>query len=165
MDPIILTAPRIFLDKFLFIVQIAGVRHSGYNKCSELKGEVAVIEYSEGGAMTPDKSPGRSTWPPVTLERGMSTDNDLLEWWEEIIDIASVGPTGEPGRGAPDPSFRRDVDIISMSRTKNPIQAHRLFRAWPMSFVYGEWDADADEKTIIKIELAHQGIVRIPILI
>ena len=42
-----------YWDRYAFIVKIDGVVRAAFNKCSGLKAEAEVIEYSEGGALTP----------------------------------------------------------------------------------------------------------------
>ena len=54
--------PRSFHKKFKFIVEIDGVGHAGFQKCSELSVEVANVQYFEGGTLIPNKSPGRLTF-------------------------------------------------------------------------------------------------------
>lgn len=161
MPPINLTAPRFYVDKFLWIAQIDGIQHAGFQKCSEIRGEVTEIEYSEGGAFTPQKSPGRVVFPNVTLERGQSGDFDLFAWFEQVIDITVVGPAEGVGTGLAEPDFRKEVDIIQLSRTKEPLFGWRLLRAWPRMFAAGEWDAEADEKVINKVELVYEGFVKL----
>lgn len=55
----IIGTPRTFHKKFAFLVEIDQFASAGFQKCSERSVEVANIEYHEGGALTPSKSPGR----------------------------------------------------------------------------------------------------------
>ena len=47
--------PRSFHKKFKFLVEIDGVAHAGFQKCSELSVEVANVQYFEGGSLIPNK--------------------------------------------------------------------------------------------------------------
>src|SRR6476659_7691227 len=55
----VIGTPRTFHKKFKFIVEIDGVASAGFQKASELSVEVANVQYSEGGALIPNQSPGR----------------------------------------------------------------------------------------------------------
>ena len=58
-----------YWDRYAFIVKIDGVVRAAFNKCSGLKAEAEVIEYSEGGALTPHKQPGTIKFDDIELER------------------------------------------------------------------------------------------------
>lgn len=154
----IIGAPRTFHDKFKFIVEIDGFQSAGFQTMSEISMESAVIEYSEGGSLIPNKSPGRVTVANVTLARGATFDNDFYNWFLEVADAAAAAST-TPGAGAGsgeiDPVFKRDVDVIQQDRDGSELKVWRLFGAWPMKFVAGDWDNEADEKVIETLELAY----------
>ncbi len=117
----ILGAPRTFHDRFKFIVVIDGLFSAGFNKCSELSVEAAKIEYSEGGALIPDKSPGRLTFSDITLERGATSDDDLYTWFLQVANagILSTAIAGAGfGGGLPTPGYKRMMDIIQQVRSQ-----------------------------------------------
>jgi phage tail-like protein len=142
----VIGTPRSFHDKFKFVVEIDGVAHGGFQKCSELSSELAKIEYSEGGSLIPNKSPGRVTISDVTLERGASQDRDLYDWYLQCVDASA-------GVGLNDPSYKRNVDIVQQNRDGSELRRWRLFSAWPSKFVAGTWDNEADEKVIESVTL------------
>jgi len=159
-------APRTFNDKFKFIVEIDLFTSAGFNKCSELSSETAVIEYWEGGALIANKSPGRTTFEDITLERGAAIDEDMLTWYEQVIDAAGQGslvPGSGAGTGQIDPVFKRNLDIVQQDRDGATLKRWRVFQAWPTKYVAGEWDNDADEKTIQMVTLTFDLFVRIPV--
>ena len=92
----VIGTPRTFHKKFKFIVEIDGVASAGFQKCSELSVEVANVQYSEGGALIPNKSPGRLTFADVTLERGATEDQDLFDWLTEVADASANAGLNEP---------------------------------------------------------------------
>ena len=55
--------PRSFHKRFKFLVSVDGFTgdeaKAYFQKASEVSVEVAKVEYSEGGTLIPDKSPGR----------------------------------------------------------------------------------------------------------
>ena len=141
-------APRNFEDKFSFIVEIDGIAHAAFNKCSELSAELDTILYREGGSLIPSaKDPGLLNFEAVTLERGaVANDSDLYRWFEEVADAAS-------NTGRVNPEFKRGLDIVAKDRDGSVLKRWRLTRAWAKKFVAGDWDADASEKTIEAVTL------------
>jgi phage tail-like protein len=158
----ILGAPRTFQDKFKFLVEIAGFSSAGFQKFGELSVEAAKIEYSEGGSLIPNKSPGRLTYSDVTLERGAAFDDDMYDWMSEVAQ-ASIQATLVPGAGLGfglvDPLFKRDLDVVQQDRNGATLKRWRLFQAWPTKFVAGEWDNEADEKVIEMITLTYDFFI------
>jgi phage tail-like protein len=104
--------PRTFHKKFKFIVEIDGVASAGFQKCSELSAEVANVQYYEGGALIPNKSPGRLSFADVTLERGATQDHDLFDWMEEVADAAA-----NAGLSCSDPNWGGRPDDICPGMT------------------------------------------------
>ena len=148
-------APRSFEDKYKFTVEINGVAHAKFNKCSELSAELDKIEYREGGDLRPTvKDPGLLNFTDVTLERGaVAIDSDLYDWFEETVDYAT-------NTGAVGPTFKRDFDIVARDRDGTELKRWRCTNAWPVKFTAGEWDNDASEKTVEMITLTYDGFKR-----
>ncbi len=160
----VLGAPRTFDDKFKFLIEINGFTSAGFQKCSELSVEVAKIEYFEGGALIPNKTPGRATFSDITLERGAAIDNDMFTWFEQVVDAsvqASLVPGAGPGAGEIDPIFKRDLDIVQQDRDGSTLKRYRVFQAFPIKFVAGEWDNTTDEKTIQMSTLTYDFFTRV----
>lgn len=146
---------RSFHKKFKFVVDIDGFAETvpgtgatGFQKCSELSYEVAKVEYSEGGALIPDKSPGRVTYSDVTLERGATRSQEMFDWAKEVANAAA-------NSGLIDPGYKRTVDIVQQDRDGSTLRRWRLFNAWPPKFVAGEWDNEADENVIEMMTLTY----------
>ena len=139
--------PRSFHKKFKFIVEIDQVQHAGFQKCSELSVEIANVQYYEGGSLIPNKSPGRLTFPDVTLERGATKDRDLFDWFQQVANTAS-------GLGLTDPDYKRNLDIVQQDRDGATVRRWTLNNAWPVKFVAGEWDNESDENVIESVTLS-----------
>ena len=144
----VIGTPRTFAKKFKFIVEIDGVVNAGFQKCSELSVEVANIQYYEGGSLTPNKSPGRLTFADVTLERGATQDRDLFDWLAQVANAAA-------GTGLNEPGFKRNLDIVQQDRDGSTLRRWRLSGVWPVKFVAGEWDNEADENVIESVTLTY----------
>jgi phage tail-like protein len=144
----ILGAPRTFHKRFAYVVQIDDFQSAGFAKASELSVEVAQIDYYEGGALIPNKSPGRLKFADVTLERGATKDHDLFDWMSDVANAAA-------NAGLVEPRFKRSLDIVQQDRDGSTLRRWRLSGAWPIKFVAGAWDNEADENVIESITLTY----------
>ncbi len=77
------------LDPFInyrFRVELDGMEMMGFSKVSELSNETDVETYKEGGINGREhKLPNGSTYSNITLEKGLSLDNTLYEWREDVL--------------------------------------------------------------------------------
>jgi phage tail-like protein len=144
--------PRHFHKKFKFIVEIDSVRYAGFQKCSDLSVEIAMVEYFEGGTLIPNKSPGRLKFPDVTLERGATQDIDLFNWFQQVADAAA---NAGKGSGLNEPAFKRNLDVVQQDRDGSELRRWRLNGAWPTKFMAGTWDNGSDENVIESVSLAY----------
>ncbi len=143
----IIGQPRSFHKKWKFIVEIDGIDYAGFKKCSELSVEIAKVEHIEGGALIPNKSPGRLTFADITLERGATQDRELFDWFQDVTMLAS-------GLGLPDNGYKRNLDIVQQDRDATTLRRWSVTGAWPVKFVAGEWD-DSDENVIESVTLTY----------
>ena len=144
----IIGKPRSFHKKFKFVVEIDGVAYAGFQKCSELSVEVASVQYFEGGALIPHKSPGRLTFADLTLERGATQDRDLFDWFQDVAITAS-------GLGLTSGGYKRNLDIVQQDRDGTTLRRWSVARAWPVKFVAGDWDNESDENVIESVTLTY----------
>ena len=139
--PGIIGQPRTLHTKHKFLVEIDGIGSAEFKSCSELAAEIAVIEYYAGGALTPDAIPGRIKVDYLTLERGATRDRDIFDWFQTVADMAK-------NSGLVDPSFKRNLEVVQLGLDGTSVRRWRVFEAWPIRFVAGSWDGDADEVTM-----------------
>ena len=141
--------PRTFHKKFKFLVEVDGFQGEAkarFQKCSEISAEVAKVEYWSGGSLIPDKSPGRVTVSDVTLERGVTANQDLHDWFNEVVDIAA-------NKGLVDPAYKRSVDLVQQDRDGTTLKRVRLHNAFPTKAVVGDWDNSSDDIVIESVTL------------
>lgn len=152
----VIGTPRIFHKKFKFIVEVDGFasQQIAFQSVSELSMEAAKVEHFEGGVIIPDKTPGRVTFTDVTMERGATSDADLFNWFIEVANAAA-------NTGLLENRFKRDVDIVQLGRSGASLVRWRLFSAWPMKYVAGDWDNTADENVIESVTLTYDFFERI----
>ena len=139
--------PRSYYKRFAFVVEIDGLVYAGFQSCSDLSLEVAVVEQREGGGVLPDKSPGLVTVADITLERGATDDEDLWNWMKEVANMAA-------GAGQIDPEYKRTMDIVQLDRDGAELRRWTVVGCWPTTFTAGAWDGTADENVIESVILA-----------
>ena len=141
-------SPRSYFKKFKFVVQIDGFSYFGFQSCTELSAEGGVVSQREGGALVEDKTPGLLTVPNITLSRGATKDEEMFNWFKQVVDM-----TANLGEGLPDPQYMRNLDIVQQDRDGSELRRWRVKGAWPRKFVAGEWDNNAEENVINSLEL------------
>ena len=70
---------------YRFYVEIAGVPQAVFTEVSGLQIETEITEYEEGGNNDfVHRLPGRTKIGNITLKRGMTSSNELLQWFLKI---------------------------------------------------------------------------------
>src|SRR5262245_17697774 len=70
---------------FKFRVKWDGRYVAGVSKVTALKRTTEVIEHREGGdPSSARKSPGKTKYEPVTLERGVTHDREFEKWINKV---------------------------------------------------------------------------------
>ena len=66
---------------FKFRVKWDGKYVAGVSKCGSLKRTTEVVKHREGGDPSSSrKSPGRTEYEAITLERGVTHDSEFEKW-------------------------------------------------------------------------------------
>ncbi len=149
------------LKVFRFHIEIENFSRFGFQKCSKLQAQTDVVEYREGGQnTTPQKSPGLTKFPNITLERGQilaagAGDKDIMDWYQQVFDISAKKPGSSP-------KFRRDVDIVQFNKEGDEVARWRVVEAWPAeASPHGDFDAMQSDNSIESMTLAHEGFRRV----
>ena len=92
---------------FKYRVKWDGKYVAGISKCSSLKRTTDVVEHREGGdPSTSRKSPARTKYDAITLERGVTHDTEFEKWANKVWDLG-----GGAGAEVSLADFRKDVII------------------------------------------------------
>src|SRR5215468_2333967 len=76
---------------FKFRVKWDGKYVAGVSKISALKRKTEVVEHREGGdPSTSRKSPGRTQFEPITLERGVTHDIEFEQWANKVSGLGAT---------------------------------------------------------------------------
>jgi phage tail-like protein len=137
---------------FNFALELGSIQVAGFAECTGLQMEAKVFEYKEGGNnSTTLRFPEHSSYSNVTLKRGVSTSNDLIDWQ---LDVATGAFKQNPR--AQNPS----VAIVLMDEKGGEVRRWNLIRAFPVKWVGPDLKATGNEVAIETLELAHEGIER-----
>ncbi|WP_425093049.1 phage tail protein [Tropicimonas sp. S265A] len=141
---------------FKFRVMCDNMVIPGVSRVSPLIRSTGVVPVRSGGALSAKiKSPGRTSFEPVTLERGITHDNAFEEWANLVFSLD--GDTAISLK-----EMRKDVRIELLNLAGQIAIAYNIFGAWVSEYqALPELDAEGDELTAIEsITLQHEGWVR-----
>jgi phage tail-like protein len=139
---------------FKFRVKWDGRYVAGISKCSSLKRTTEVVEHREGGdPSTSRKSPGRTKYEAITLERGVTHDVDFEQWANKVWNFNSG-----LGKEVSLKDFRKDLIIEVYNEAGQLVLAYKVFRAWVSEFqALPDLDANANAVAIQHIKLENEG--------
>jgi phage tail-like protein len=139
---------------FKFRVKWDGRYVAGVSKVSALKRSTEVVEHRNGGdPSTSRKSPGRSKYEPITLERGVTHDTEFEKWANKIWNFGS-------GLGAEVSlkDFRKDLIIEVYNEAGQPVLSYKVYRCWVSEFQgLPDLDANANAVAIQTLKLENEG--------
>jgi phage tail-like protein len=139
---------------FKFRVKWDGRYVAGISKVSALKRSTEVVEHREGGdPSTSRKSPGRTKFDPITLERGVTHDPEFERWANRVWNFGS-------GLGAEVSlkDFRKDLLIELYNEAGQLAISYKVFRAWVSEYqAIPDLDASANAVAIQQLKLENEG--------
>jgi phage tail-like protein len=139
---------------FKFRVRWDGRYVAGVSKVGALKRSTEVVEHREGGdPSTSRKSPGRSKFEAITLERGVTHDLEFERWANKVWNYGA-------GLGAETSlkDFRKEVIIELYNEAGQLAIAYKVYRCWVSEFqALPELDANANAVAIQTLKLENEG--------
>jgi phage tail-like protein len=139
---------------FKFRVKWDGRYVAGVSKVGALKRTTEMVEHREGGdPSTSRKSPGRSKYEAITLERGVTHDTEFEKWANKIWNFGA-------GLGAEVSlkDFRKDLTIEVYNEAGQLAIAYKVYRCWVSEFqAMPDLDANANAVAIQTIKLENEG--------
>lgn len=139
---------------FKFRLKWDGRYVAGISRVSALRRSTEVIEHREGGdPSTSRKSPGRTQFDAITLERGVTQDTAFEDWANKVWKLGA-GLGSEVALA----DFRKDIVLELMNEAGQVVLAYNIYRCWVSEYVaLPELDADADAVAIQSIRLENEG--------
>jgi phage tail-like protein len=148
---------------FKFRIKFDTTYVAGVSKVTALKRTTEVVEHRDGGDnSSPHKSPGRTKYEPITMERGVSHDADFEIWANKVWSYANA-QAGQDQRQKEVSlqDFRRDLIIDLFNEAGQKVISYHVHRAWVSEYVaQADLDANANAVLIQSIKIEHEGWVR-----
>jgi phage tail-like protein len=139
---------------FKFRVKWDGQYVAGISKVGMLKRTTEVVKHREGGdPSSTRKSPGRTEYEAITLERGVTHDKAFEQWANKVWNFGS-------GLGAEVAlkDFRKDLILEVYNEAGQLALAYKIFRCWVSEFqAQADLDANANAVLIQHIKLENEG--------
>ena len=142
---------------FKFRVKWDGRYVAGVSKVSALKRTTEVVKHREGGdPSTSRKSPGRTEYDAITLERGVTHDLDFETWASKVWQLqAALGSEVSLA------DFRKDIILDFYNEAGQLAISYQIFRCWVSEYqALPDLDANANVVAIQHIKLENEGWMR-----
>jgi len=139
---------------FKFKIKWDGKYVAGVSKISSLKRTTEVVKHREGGdASSSRKSPGRTEYDAITLERGITHD-DAFEAWASKVWLQGAGL----GKEVTLKDFRKDLIIEMYNESGQLAISYKIYRCWVSEYqAFPDLDSNANAVAIQHIKLENEG--------
>jgi phage tail-like protein len=119
----------------------------------------SVVQFRSGGdPSTAHKSPGRTKYEVITLERGLTQDTAFHNWASQVLKFGS-----NPGAEVSLANFRKDIYLEFYNEAGQSTTSYKILRAWVSKYkALPNLGGSAGEVAIESIEIAHEGITLAP---
>ena len=139
---------------FKFRLKWDGRYVAGVSKASVLKRTTEVVSHRDGGDPSSSrKSPGRTEYEALTLERGITHDTEFERWANKVWNWGS-------GLGAEVSlqDFRKDVILEVYNEAGQVAITYKIYRCWVSEYqALPELDANANVVAIQTLKLENEG--------
>ena len=140
---------------FKFQVKWDGRTVLGISKVSSLKRTTEVVKHRSGGDNSFDhKSPGRTSYEAVTMERGVTHDLEF-EKWANLVHTYQ----GDPGMDLV--NYKKDLVLEVMNERGQVALRYFMYRCWVSEFTaVPDLDGNANATAIENIKIEIEGFLR-----
>jgi phage tail-like protein len=139
---------------FKFRVKWDGRYVAGVSKITGLRRSTEVIRHREGGDPSSSrKSPGLTEFAPITLERGITHDQEFEKWANKVWNFGA-GLGSEVSLK----NFRKDIVLELYNEAGQLVLAYKVYRCWISEYeILPDLDANANAVAIEHITLQNEG--------
>jgi phage tail-like protein len=139
---------------FKFRVKWDGRYVAGVSKVGALKRTTEIVKHRQGGdPSTSRKSPGRTEYEAITLERGVTHDPDFEAWAAKVWQISAT-----LGQEVSLASFRKDIILDFYNEAGQLAISYKIYRCWVSEYqALPDLDANANAVAIQHIKLENEG--------
>ncbi len=140
------------LVAFKFGLEIEGKLSGYFTQVGGIGSETEVIAQkvvnSETGETIINQIPGRLSWTPVTLKRGVTSTMDIWTWRQQVVE----------GKVE---SARTNCSIVAYNQENKEIARWNFENAWPSKVTGPEMDAGSTNYMIEDLTIVHEGVRRV----
>ena len=137
---------------YKFQVELDNRVVAGISKVSALKRTTEVVKHRSGGENSIDhKSPGRTTYEAITLERGLTHDPEFEAWANRVHHYGGDSLMDLDG-------YKRELTLVVMNERGQPVYRYFIHNCWVSEFTaIPDLDANANAVAIETIKLENEG--------
>jgi phage tail-like protein len=140
------------LVAFKFGLEIEGKLSGYFTNVGGIGSETEVVTQkvvnSDSGETIIQQIPGRLSWTPVTLKRGVTSAMDIWEWRQMVVE------------GKIDDA-RTNCSIIAYAQDNTEIARWNFENAWPSKVVGPDMDSGSTNYMIEDVTIVHEGVERV----
>jgi len=127
---------------------------AGISKVSSLKRTTEIVEHREGGdPSTSRKSPGRTKYETITLERGLTHDMEFHDWAGRVWNFGAA-----LGAQVSLADLRKHIILEVYNEAGQLVIAYKIYRCWVSEYqALPDLDANANAIAIEHIKLETEG--------
>jgi phage tail-like protein len=139
---------------FKFRIKWGATYVAGVSKIGALKRTTEVVKHREGGDPSSSrKSPGRTEFEAIMIERGVTHDVDFEQWANKVWDFGAT-----LGMEVSLKDFRKDLVIEMYNEAGQLAIRYKVYRCWVSEFqAMADLDANANAVLIQHLKLENEG--------
>lgn len=133
-----------------FALELQGITEATFREASGFGSENDIIEYKEqgpSGNIVIHKIPGTLRWQNISLKRGMTSNKELWDWRQQVVDGLIE-------------DARQDGSIVGYDENGEEKIRYNFLRGWPSKWEATPMNAGGNEPVVESIEITHEGLVR-----
>jgi phage tail-like protein len=145
---------------FKFRVKWDGKYVAGVSKVGMLKRTTEVVKHREGGdPSTSRKSPGRTEFEAIMLERGVTHDLEFELWASKVWNFKNAqAGADQRTKEVSLADFRKDIIIDFFNEAGQKAISYKVYRCWVSEYQsLPDLDANANAVAIQHIKLENEG--------
>lgn len=133
-----------------FLLEVDGATIGRFSEVSGLSVEIKVEPVTEGGQNGyVHKLPGTMEWPNLVLKRGVTSDNELFDWFEKSA--------GERFEAQGNRVERSSAAVVLIGRDGERLRTWTFYDAFPVKWTGPSFAAASSDPLVEELEVAHHG--------
>lgn len=135
-------------------LQLSSVADASFQEVSGLEAKIETQAVAEGGENRyVHQLPGVSKSPNLVLRRGYVTQASFLsEWVAQTVSATLTSPI-----------LTQTLVVMLLSPERQPLAAWNIYRAWPVRWATGPFDALKNEVLTEVLEFSYATVTRMPL--